>query len=677
MLNQQLILGSVYRVKFKGVFERHGVCTTSGLTCLHKGNGVFRLEAITTFRTLVLSGVKLYDTFFAPLGITQEEYDQYYSDKPADKYSPVYAVQEVKETDTQQEWAQEKETGKLVPIKKTVTITNEKFVETGESVLAKYARDSVNFSAYPIYKFVDVVDPDDIVYAPALTIDGFPEIEISEYQDLSLVFRLGYFDDPTKLDPMLLAIRERMAAYGIKPKLIKLYSTGSKYLNPDEYEKLRSVRLPAKVEQIPEGALFSDYADKKVIMTNKILSIVENDAAVQDPDTQISFASLKAHHVVLDRQIYSAEIDANELYNGASTYYELLTRATGETFDTYRVLPTGPVGGRVMRLASREYTAADAAAKRPAFVAMPEAYVQLAFNEPRSTSLYIRETTDTRRDEISVDIITEFRHPTSAELDDGNLVLYRKVSGMYESALGQHATRDTMFKDEKDYYVANDNGTYTKLIKGTDYSVNDSITQYAAAHGIVYENYDYSDLVGGTYYVSESQTESRGTGIIFRDDFASSNILKIVGNNFKYGTSTSDTQTVTTMTTTDIINFAQGKEVEGIEIFIQGEDATNQARCAMYGGRLFSTEINVDGVTVPVEIVIPDEPDAKLAGLTGDILGQYGIVSRDTYILDNDPLGRNYYIQYLQVKQENDALRARNAALEEIIKEHQLPREEN
>jgi len=618
MLNQQLILGSVYRVKFKGVFERHGVCTTPGLTCLHKGNGVFRLEAITTFRTLVLSGVKLYDTFFAPLGITSEEYDQYYSDKPADKYSPVYAVQEVKEKDTQTEWAMAKDNpGQLIPIKKTVTVTNEKFVETGESVLAKYAKDSVNFAAYPIYKFVDVVDPNDIVYAPALTIDGFPEIEISEYQDLSLVFRLGYFDDPTKLDPMLLAIRERMAAYGVKPRYIKLYSTGSKFMNPDEYEKVRNVRLPAEVIQIPEDALASDYVEKQIIQTNKILIIKDPAEGEQLADDEIDFKTLKAREMILDGRLYRVEVDGNDLFNGSSTYYELLKRGDGETFDTFRVLSDCPTGGRVMKLVERMYIQPDANVHRPAYTVTNDVYVQIAFNEPRSLSLYMKETTKTEREEVSVDTITEYRHPTPAELDDPNLVLYRKLSPRYEKVT--------------------------------------------------------NPVVGQTYFVSESQTSTIGTGIIYRDNYADSKILELVGTNFEYKTQTAAVRHVTTMTAADIINFAQGAEVEGIELYIAGDDATNQARAGLYGGRLFRTTksvtVNEKTETIPVEIVVPDEPDPKLAGITGDILGQRGIVSRDTYLLLTEELGRNYYIKYLKEVQENRELSARNKKLELAIKQ--------
>ena len=64
MFTQPLVIGSTYRVKFKSIFERHGVCTTPGATCLHKGGGVFRLEQITNFRDVVYSGIKLYDVFF-------------------------------------------------------------------------------------------------------------------------------------------------------------------------------------------------------------------------------------------------------------------------------------------------------------------------------------------------------------------------------------------------------------------------------------------------------------------------------------------------------------------------------------------------------------------------------------------------------------------------------------
>ena len=604
MINQQLILGSVYRVKFKGVFERHGVCTTAGLTCLHKGNGVFRLEAITTFRTLVQSGVKLYDTFFEPLGITAAEYDQYYSDKPADKYSPVYGVQEVKETDTQTEWARNRETGLLVPIKKTVTVTNEKFVETGESVLAKYAKDSVNYAAYPIYKFVDVVDPDDIVYAPALTIDGFPEIEIAEYHDLSLVFRLGYFDDPTKLDPMLLAVRERLAAYGIKPKLIKLYSTGSKFMNPDEYEKVKAIRLPANVVVIPEDALYDDYEGKKVIETNVVKTIGE----VSD-STTVRFEDLKTQKVVFDRFKFSEEVGPNDCFNGTSQYYELLKDGT------FRVLEDCPTGGKILNMVEREYTQTDADNGVKAYRVAEDAYIQLGFNEPRSIQLYLKETTQTHRDEVSIDTEVEYRHPDQSELADGNLVLYRKLTGQYEEVT--------------------------------------------------------TPEIGSTYWCPTSLTLTLGTGRVFFENYSAGDLLKFVGWNFEYGTSSSDKKTINTITAADIINFAQNPEVANIEMYITGATASNTARFEKYAGRIFRTTktVTVDeqSQTIPVEIIIPNEPDPNMAGLVGDILGQQGVASKETYLLDTTAMDKNYYIQYIQQKERAERLENRNRYLEQVI----------
>ena len=607
MINQQLILGSVYRVKFKGVFERHGVCTTAGLTCLHKGNGVFRLEAITTFRTLVQSGVKLYDTFFEPLGITAEEYDQYYSDKPADKYSPVYDIKEVKETDTQLEWVRNKETNEFLQIKKTVTVTNEKFVETGESILAKFARDSVNYAAYPIYKFVDVVDPDDIVYAPALTIDGFPEIEIAEYQDLSLVFRLGYFDDPAKLDPMLLAVRERLAAYGIKPKLIKLYSTGSKFMNPDEYEKIKAVRLPADVVVIPEDALLIDYEGKKIIETNVIKTIGE----VTSEDT-VNLDDLKTQHVVFDRRKFSEEVGPNDCFNGSSAYYELLKDGA------YRVMTDCPTGGKILNMQKRKYTQADADAGVKAYQVSEDVYVQLGYNEPRSINLYMRETTRTHRDEVSVDTVTEYRHPTQVELADGDIVLYRKLTGQYEEVTSP-------------------------------------------------------EVDGPLYWVPSSITGTLGTGKVFYENYSAGDLIKFVGWSFEYGTSSSNKKTINTLTAADIIDFSKNPEVSDIEMYIEGATDSNKARFEKYAGRIFRTskQETIDEVTqtIPVELIVPNEPDSSWAGLTGDILGQAGVASKETYLLDTTAMEKNYYIQYLQQKERAERLEHRNKYLEQVIEQ--------
>lgn len=322
MLDQQLIVGSNYRLKFKGAFERHGVCTTSGLTCLHSGNGVFRLEQISSFRDIVMAGVKLYNNFFAPVGISEEEYQAYFSDKPEDEFTPEYMTKMVYDETESQELVQDETSTSKISVKTKTTITgHEVFVESGKSLIKKHSTDSVNYANYPIYKFVDVIDDSDAIYVPELTIDGFPEIEINEYKDLHLTFHLGLFDNPALLDPMLLAIRERMAVYGIKPKHIKLYSTGSKWLNPDEYEALKSLRVPGDIDTIPADAKFEDYQGDHLIINGQVKEIVEtvNPARINE---QVAFEELKSGDTVIDNDLFLETVHPGDTFSKDKVYYE-------------------------------------------------------------------------------------------------------------------------------------------------------------------------------------------------------------------------------------------------------------------------------------------------------------------------------------------------------------------
>ena len=249
MFTQPLMIGSTYRLKFKSLFERHGVCTTPGVTCLHKGGGVFRLEQITNFRDVVYGGIKLYDVFFKPLGISEMDYRNYFDDKPADEYEPEYATKEVSNVIGDVESTSTAD-GRLTTRSIKRIVKHEVHVETGKSILKRHVKDKVNYASYPIYKFVDVIDANDMIWVPELTIAEFPEVDIREYRDLSLVIHLGFTHDPATLDPMLLSIRERMAAFGWRPSLIRMYATATKWMSPEEYEAVKQIRIPATIETI-------------------------------------------------------------------------------------------------------------------------------------------------------------------------------------------------------------------------------------------------------------------------------------------------------------------------------------------------------------------------------------------------------------------------------------------
>ena len=263
MLEQQLAVGRTYRFTFKSEFERHGFCQSNAVTCLHKGNGIFRLEEIATFKDIVLSGVDLYGSFFKPLGISEDEYKQYFSGKPMDRYEPLYTTVPV-------------ETEKIDPATGQKFIgRRQEIVETGKSKITRHFLEELSYGSFPIYKLVDVVDQDDVIYAPEKAILGFPEVGIKEYQNVTLAIDIGYWEDPTNLDGMLFAMRERLAIFGIQPLRVSLFSADSLWMNPDEYAEMKSLKVPGQLVQITP-ANQADYIGHQAIIDGQIYTLVAN-----------------------------------------------------------------------------------------------------------------------------------------------------------------------------------------------------------------------------------------------------------------------------------------------------------------------------------------------------------------------------------------------------------------
>lgn len=331
MLTQPLVIGSTYRLKFKSTFERHGVCTTPGVTCLHQGGGVFRLEQITNFKDLILEGVELYDVFFKPLGISEDEYHKYFDGKPDDILTPEY-VKKTVDNETTDQVTETDVNGHLIVVDKKVVTRHEIEVLSGKSILKKHYKDKVDYASYPLYKFVDVIDENDVLWVPELTIDGFPEIDIREYKDLSLVVHLGYLHSTENIDPMLLSIRERMAIYGWRPKQIKLYVTDSKWMSPSEYDKIKQLRVPAVIETItPETR--NDNLGKMVICPDGLKQLVSH---VEDPTSEIDIDAVKTHPVVLDWRLFQVQCQDGEVFVTGDNYYVEVERANPLSSEDFR-----------------------------------------------------------------------------------------------------------------------------------------------------------------------------------------------------------------------------------------------------------------------------------------------------------------------------------------------------
>lgn len=647
MLNQQLILGSTYRVKFKGVFERHGLCTTAGYTCLHAGNGVFRLEQISTFRDIVLAGIKLYDNFFAPLNISRDEYDAYFDDKPATEYTPEYTTKMVTSTETKREAVTDPSTGVGAKIVEHQIVTGrEVFVETGRSLIKKHATDSVKYGHYPIYKFVDVIDSSDVVYAPELTIDGFPEIDINEYRDLSLVFRIGLYDKPEQLDPMLLSIRERLATYGIRPSSIKLYSTGSKWLNKAQYEDLKSLRLPAEIGTIPADADPNDYAGQTVIINGLVKEIV-GTVAPGNESTEVAFDSIKSGNIVVDPFTFIEDVVPGDTFDTAKTYYEVLEHydvkndkflSTGG-YTVYRKLRDDEVHAGQQIIAPVEQGATKQA---PYYVKVVGDYVGIGRDEAR-------------------DAARAYGSNTSGDTSD-------YMAGV---------TEDWELKQSVDWYY------WVKATKIVDNGAVMRTYRPATAADIANKEVPlYKKLVDTYRPCSEAEATHTSTGNkrYVCENYLSYAALSYIGNKFVYRNSNEQEKEIT-LQLVDLIDFGMSTQRTNATLILDGElnTSTNEpddilrSRWTRWAGRAMNVHSAIDlgqkeGELVALMLRIPDDPTNDFLGKQGDILGQNGTLTKELYFTSDTSSKRNYYLQYVLKNSELEQLKHRCAALEDYIR---------
>jgi len=292
MLEQQLAVGGTYRFTFKPEFVRHGVCP-SGTECLHKGGGVFKVQQICTYVEILQANINLYANFFAPLGYSTDEYKAYYNGKPEDKYTPEYTTLPVPV-----EYYDDK-TGEKV------TGTSHRLVETGKSTRTRHHLEEISYGFNPIYKLIDVVDPDDIVYAPEKTILGVPEIGIREYQNMTIAITVGFWDDASKLDGLILNMRERLSAYGIRPSNLEAFSSDSKWMTPEEYDAVVEDRQPGKLVEITSDNV-RQYAGRSVVVDGEFKTLIDNitDPSVVIGSNEIGASRLSVETTLIDNILF-------------------------------------------------------------------------------------------------------------------------------------------------------------------------------------------------------------------------------------------------------------------------------------------------------------------------------------------------------------------------------------
>lgn len=670
MFTQPLVIGSTYRLRFKSTFERHGVCSTPGVTCLHQGGGVFRLEQITNFRDLVLAGIKLYETFFQPVGVTRDEYAKYFDGKPDDVIAPEYTTQQVS-NEIVDAITQTDKDGNLVAVERHTIRKHEIHVETGKSILKRHYKDKINYASYPIYKFVDVIDTNDVIWVPELTLLEFPEIDIREYKDLSLVVHLGYIDTPNKLDPMLLAIRERMAVYGWRPSLIKLYATGTKWMGPDEYDRLKNLRVPATIEVIDDNNR-NMMVGETAIINGQLKKLVDR---VTDASTELTIGSIAKKKQIIDGRMFRVQCVDGDVFVTGEKYYVLITEQSGDkSIACWKALVEGidyDIGNPCVtyRRATASELRDDAVTK---YTRSEETHRAVEYGkhgeyDPESLlSRYENDiytgTTDTTRD----------RSKTYYVEDDGQ---WREAVESDFDAEGEFKTNTSYCEYKGRDYVYQ---------QATDDEIADpSIVLYIAIPYAYTKTTDISD--GGEYYVRvldlDSSDEPTGYTNVYKEVYSTvstrdsvGNIIRVgsldlMGFKFDYDDEFGQSKSIT-LQLEDIIEAAYSE----LNVVLPDAKFDYDKFWKRFEGRLFrwtrrpvGTLENDPSLTETIETVINRDTIEYLSQKSGILLGQSGQIYKEIYVKDSGKQKRNYYMKYVIQSKTVDDQKRRIAELEAAL----------
>ena len=672
MFTQPLVIGSTYRLRFKSTFEQHGVCSTPGVTCLHQGGGVFRLEQITNFRDLVLAGIKLYDTFFKPVGVTQDEYAKYFDGKPDDVVAPEYTTQQVS-NEIVDAVSQTDKDGNLVAVERHTVRKHEIHVETGKSVLKRHYKDKINYASYPIYKFVDVIDTNDVIWVPELTLLEFPEIDIREYKDLSLVVHLGYIDTPNQLDPMLLAIRERMAVYGWRPSLIKLYATDTKWMGPDEYNRIKNLRVPATIEVIDDNNR-NMMVGETAIINGQFKKLVNT---VTDSSTELAIGSVAKKKQIIDGRMFRVQCADGDVFVTGEKYYVLITEKSGDKdIACWKLLTEGidyAVGNPCVtyRPATEaeledgtiaKYTRSEETHRAVEYGKHGD-YAPESLLSRHEEEIYIG-TTDTTRDRSKTYYIEEndqWRKATESDFDD---------EGEFKTATGitycEYKGRGYVYEQATEEEIA-----------------DPSIVLYVA---IPYAYTKTTNIVdGGEYFVRvldlDSSSEPTGYTNVYKEVYSTVSVKDAAGNvtrigsldlmGFKYDYDDEFGQAKSmTLQLEDIIEAAYSE----LNVVLPDANFDYDKFWKRFDGRLFrwtrrpvGTLENDPSLAETIETVISRDTIQYLSQKSGILLGQSGQIYKEIYVKDSGQQKRNYYMQYVIQSKTVDDQKRRIAELESAL----------
>ena len=683
MLEQQLAVGGTYRFTFKPEFVRHGVCP-SGVECLHKGGGVFKVQQICTYVEILQANINLYANFFAPLGYSTDEYQKYYNGKPEDQYTPEYTALQVP-VEYYDPSTQEKISG-----------ISHRLVETGASTRTRRHLEELSYGFNPIYKLIDVVDPDDIVYAPERAILGVPEIGIREYQNMTLAITLGYWDDPSRLDNLLLNIRERLAVHGIRPSNIEAFSSESKWMTPEEYDAITEDRQPGELVELTESNI-SKYAGKVVVIDGEFVHLVDNitDPAAKvepivSPDgtivKSVGARSLSRHITVIDHIPFLHPItDTNgKVFEQNKKYFVRVGVGTDGATDSN---PYVNIGDDFVELTEGEsYAVGDPLVRYAPLsntvdgenvIATDSAvYTKTRDTIPVVDTEYYTRSGDTFTLESGLSAFTEgmtyyVKSTMYKDYGPDYIPLFSPVAA--QSALDNGMTLYTC-SDEDDGYTW-DNGEFVKdfnVYKASRFKPV-TLTSIDETDRTLYF-YKRSDHIWRKY---EGSTDSSGIFIevtegleYFILDFSKEAGLVNLGKRFSY-TTRFNTNVTLDLSVDNLVSLAGDTEVESI--FVE-----NSNLCSQYVGRLYKYEkrlgVRADETALyenhisilPITGSRSINSSTDAANTPGKILGVKG-TAWDRCFVVTDEMERSYIKKYHDELAENTRLQAKVKALEAII----------
>lgn len=689
MLEHQLTVGKTYRFTFKPEFERHGVCSSENVTCLHPGNGTFTLKQIASYGDVVAAGVDLFTNFFKPLGIKEDEYRQYFSGKPADEYTKEYTTRKTVTTDSKEETITVKGDDGSVQLKKIVRtnlVVKQNVVESGNSLLKKEYQSNLSYASYPIYKLVDIVNPDDILWVPEKALSGFPEVGLLNYKDIRLGINIGLWEDPQTLTPMLQSVRERSMAYGVPPLNIQLFTTGSKWMTREEYDTIKSIRLPGEEVTLTEENA-SQYTGKKILLNGEYATLVNGYSCKETEDTApvagkvyyvetdngfVEFTGdtfedgvvylersagqalvtdlVKLDNFVIDNGLFMTELDpsSDTVFITDQKYYQRI----GDGI--YKQL-----------IENKDWVSGD---NIPHFILATSKVSGVPYYKLTGSDTYVPVGASVNYDyatKCCIAGIPIYIHTVEYQSCDETMTIDEAEVYYKRTADGEFVVADmTGVEALSEEYFVKLKDEYNEVVPETD---ADGVKKIPDAFK------DEQFYVKGTTTatpIQESEYVQGSTYIrnpIYALNYSDPSALKCVGKKFSY-VDHMDTKVTKELNASDVIMIATEKH-PNIRI-------NNSYASAKYNGRWFEyTATAGNGSTISkgdrIIVRVNTNSHELLSDVVGTIYGEKGSLWKDVVISNDGLMARNYFKLYQDELIKNAALAAKVDALQRLVNKMQ------